>query len=79
MDRRAWVVGTTAAAVLCAHAQAPRNLPRVVFQGFGPIVPGDEETVFGPLREGLRALGYIEGSTYVFEFHHVDRDRKSVV
>jgi putative ABC transport system substrate-binding protein len=59
--------------VLRVHAQAPRRLPRVVFQGFGPIGPGDEETVFGPLREGLRALGYVDGSTYVFEFRHVDR------
>ena len=39
----------------------------------GPIAPGDNETVFGPLRDGLRELGYIEGSTIVFEFHHVDR------
>jgi putative ABC transport system substrate-binding protein len=39
----------------------------------GPIVPGDNETVFGPFRDGLRELGYIEGSTIVFEFHHVDR------
>jgi len=37
-------------------------------------VPGDDESVLGPFRDGLRELGYIEGSTIVFEFRHVDRD-----
>jgi putative ABC transport system substrate-binding protein len=49
-------------------------MPRVVFQGIGPIEPGDNETVFRPFRDGLRELGYVEGRTIVFEFRHVNRD-----
>jgi len=71
--RRALVLSTAAGALTSALAQTSRKVPRVVFQGFGPIVPGDNETVFGPFRAGLRELGYVEGSTITFEFRHVDR------
>jgi len=67
------MLSTAAGALTSALAQSSRRVPRVVFQGFGPIVPGDNETVFGPFRAGLRELGYIEGSTLTFEFQHVDR------
>jgi len=74
INRRAWVLSTAAGALASTLAQTPRRVPRVVFQGFGPIVPGDDETVFGPFRAGLRELGYIEGSSITFEFRHVDRN-----
>ena len=74
MNRRAFVFLAAANAVTRARAQTARRVPRVVFQGFGPKVPGDDESVLGPFRDGLRELGYIEGSTIVFEFRHVDRD-----
>jgi putative tryptophan/tyrosine transport system substrate-binding protein len=75
-DRRAVVLSTALGAMvamLSARAQASRRLPRVVWQGMGPMVPGFNETVFGPFRAGLHELGYIEGSTILLEFRHVDR------
>ena len=67
------MLSTAVGALTSPFAQTSRRVPRVVFQGFGPIVPGDNETVFGPFRNGLRELGYVEGSTIVLELHHVDR------
>jgi hypothetical protein len=58
IERRACLCGLAAGAVMPVTDAQPagQRLPRVVFQGFGAIGPGDEETVSGPLRDGLREL-----------------------
>ena len=49
IDRRACVCGLAAGAVMPVTRAQPalQRIPRVVFQGFGPIVPGDEERCSG--------------------------------
>ena len=73
VSRRAVVVGGVANAIVVtrlAFAQQTPRIPRVVFQGIGPI-PGDKETVFDPFRNRLRDLGHVEGRTIEFEYRHV--------
>lgn len=74
VSRRAVVVGGVTNAIVAtrpAWAQPSGRIPWIVFQGIGPLIPGDKETVFDPFRDRLRALGYVEGRTIEFEFRHV--------
>jgi putative ABC transport system substrate-binding protein len=74
IDRRTCLFGAAACLVShAARAQPSSRVPRVVFQGFGPIAPGDNDTILQPFRDGLRELGYVEGRTIDFQFQHVDR------
>jgi hypothetical protein len=74
VSRRAIVIGGVTNAIVATHpawAQRSRTIPWIVFQGIGPLITGDKETVFDPFRNRLRDLGYVEGRTIQFEFRHV--------
>lgn len=62
MKRRAFIALFSGAAVLplAVAAQTPPRIPRVGFLGGGRPNPD-------PLRQGLRALGYVEGQTIALE------------
>ena len=70
MNRRDIILALAAlgTAPLAAHAQQSRKIPLIGF-----LTPGFAEdraaasTVYGALRAGLRASGYIEGETIKFE------------
>src|SRR5207247_6427557 len=53
---------------LCSSvaAQQPKKIPRIGF--LGNSTPALEENLVGPLREGLRDLGYVEGKNIVIEW-----------
>jgi putative ABC transport system substrate-binding protein len=68
MDRRTFVAGTLAllAVPLHAEAQPAAKIPRIGFLGPGPIADwSDDREAF---RQGLRALGYIEGQNISIEW-----------
>jgi putative tryptophan/tyrosine transport system substrate-binding protein len=56
-------------ATLAADAQPPGRVPRVGVLTFGgPGTPGVEA-----FRQGLRELGYVEGTSIALEFRHAER------
>ncbi len=71
MRRRAIIVGLTGAAALTARSvacaqQPPQRIPRVVILSRAST---EARPVFAAFRDGLRALGWIEGRNIVLEFH----------
>jgi putative ABC transport system substrate-binding protein len=67
MERRAFMVGGVAAlaAPRAARAQQARKMPRVGFLSY--VSPCDGPLPMIPFREGLRALGYVEGQNILLE------------
>jgi ABC-type uncharacterized transport system substrate-binding protein len=57
------------ASVHLAEAQQAKKLPRV-----GVLDPGSPQatTLLGPLREGLRERGYVEGKNIVIEYRYAE-------
>jgi len=64
--------GGFAWAAAAVRAQPPAHVPVVVWLGIDPLVPGEAAATVDHLREGLRALGYVEGKTIVFEYRHTN-------
>jgi putative tryptophan/tyrosine transport system substrate-binding protein len=72
IDRRAFLTSTLAllAAPLAAEAQPAGKIPRIGFLGPGPIADwSDTREAF---RQGLRALGYVEGQNIRIEWRFTD-------
>src|SRR5262245_12874552 len=72
MDRRAFITivgGGILAASLAAEAQQAARVPRI-----GALYLGiaDADSFKKELREGLRALGYVEGQNIAFEFRSAE-------
>jgi len=72
MRRRHFVtlLGGAAAWPLAAHAQAPRNIPRLCFLTFDPSA--SRTTRFGPFFQGLLDLGYVDGQTIAIDYLSAD-------
>jgi ABC-type uncharacterized transport system substrate-binding protein len=73
MDRRAFILGSVAALAtpLAAEAQTLK-IPRIGFLSpTSASDPGNPRRL-GPLRQGLRELGYAEGQTIAIEFRWAD-------
>src|SRR6187551_405720 len=71
--RRAFVVALAGVAALCAaHPRAQGKLHRIGF--LGNSTAALEANLVGPFREGLRALGYIEGKNLVMEYRWAEGD-----
>ena len=62
--------GAAAAWPLAAHAQAPKNIPRLCFLTFDPIA--SRTTRFGPFFQGLLDLGYVDGQTITIDYLSAD-------
>jgi putative ABC transport system substrate-binding protein len=62
--------GAAAAWPLAAHAQAPKNIPRLCFLTFDPTV--SRTTRFGPFFQGLLDLGYVDGQTIAIDYLSAD-------
>src|SRR4249920_3540686 len=66
IDRRRFIRtagASIALAALAAKAQQAKRLPRI-----GVLYAGRALEASDPLRQGLRELGYVEGSTAVIEW-----------
>jgi len=69
MQRREFITllsGIVAAWPLAARAQQPAKIPRIGFLGNSTATM--EANLIGPLRDGLRELGYEEGRNVIIEF-----------
>jgi putative ABC transport system substrate-binding protein len=62
--------GAVAARPLAAHAQAPKDIPRLCFLTFDPIA--SRTTRFGPFFQGLLDLGYVDGQTITIDYLSAD-------
>ena len=71
--RRAFVVALAGVAALCAaHARAQAKLHRIGF--LGNSTAALEANLVGPFREGLRDLGYVEGTNIAIEYRWAEGD-----
>jgi putative ABC transport system substrate-binding protein len=68
MRRREFIATITGAAAwpLAAHAQQPKNIPRLCFLTFDPGTL--RSTRFGAFFEGLLDLGYVDGQTITIDY-----------
>jgi putative ABC transport system substrate-binding protein len=64
--------GAVATWPLVAHAQRPKNVPRLCFLTFDPNA--SRSTRFGAFFEGLRELGYVDGQTISIDYLSADGD-----
>ena len=75
MRRREFITLLTGAAAgwpLPAHAQAPKNTPRVCFLTFDPAT--SRSTRFDAFFQGLADLGYVDGKTVTIDYLSADGD-----
>ena len=73
INRRILALGAAAGSIgvpLLLRAQ-PGRQPRVVWVGFGPLVPGDQP-ILGPWHRGFQDLGYVEGRNISLEYRYVE-------
>ena len=73
MQRREFITllsGIVAPWPLAARAQQPAKIPRIGFLGNSTATM--EANLIGPLRDGLRELGYEEGRNVIIEFRWAD-------
>jgi putative tryptophan/tyrosine transport system substrate-binding protein len=64
------LVGLTLASVRLAEAQQPKKVPRIGYLAAGAPKPQSPRTE--AFRQGLRALGYIEGQSIIIEYRFAD-------
>src|SRR5690349_7411765 len=62
--------GAVATWPLVAHAQRPKNIPRLCFLTFDP--DASRSTRFGPFFDGLRDLGYVDGQSIRIDYLSAD-------
>ena len=76
MDRRAFL-GALALVLspLAAEAQPAGKIPKIGFLQPGPSLPGR----FEAFRQGLRALGYVEGQNLIIEFRFAREPKEQAV
>ena len=75
MRRREFITllgGAAAAWPLAAHAQAPKNIPRLCFLTFDPVT--SRSTRFDAFFQGLIDLGYVDGKTVTIDYLSADGD-----
>jgi putative ABC transport system substrate-binding protein len=69
MNRRAFITLLSGAAIawpLAAHAQAPRNIPRLCFLTYDPGTL--QSNRFNAFFQGLRDLGYANGQNISIDY-----------
>ena len=69
----ATLVGGAAAWPLAARAQQPVKLPKIGYLGLGSGLSSAYAKRVEALRNGLRALGWVEGKTIAIEFRWADK------
>jgi putative tryptophan/tyrosine transport system substrate-binding protein len=72
IGRRQFIATLSGAAAwpLAAHAQPPKNIPRLCFLTFDPTA--SRWTRFGPFFQGLLDLGYVDGQTITIDYLSAD-------
>ena len=71
-DFMALLCSATAAWPLAAHAQAPRNIPRLCFLTYDPGTL--QSNRFDAFFQGLRDLGYANGQSIAIDYLSVEGD-----
>src|SRR6201993_3158071 len=74
MKRREFIILLGGAAVawpLAAHAQQPKNIPRLCFLSFD-LDPAASQSRFDGFFQGLRDLGYVDGQTITIDYLSAD-------
>jgi putative ABC transport system substrate-binding protein len=66
------LLGGAAAWPLAAHAQAPKDVPRLCFLTFDPGTLLSRSPRFDAFFEGLRDLGYVDGQTIAIDYLSAD-------
>jgi len=74
MKRREFIIllgGVAIAWPLAAHAQQPKNIPRLCFLSFD-LDPAASQSRFDGFFQGLRDLGYVDGQTITIDYLSAD-------
>jgi putative tryptophan/tyrosine transport system substrate-binding protein len=74
LNRREFIILLGGAAVawpLAAHAQQPKNIPRLCFLSFD-LDPAASQSRFDGFFQGLRDLGYVDGQTITIDYLSAD-------
>ena len=74
MKRREFIIllgGVAVAWPLAAHAQQPKNIPRLCFLSFD-LDPAASQSRFDGFFQGLRDLGYVDGQTITIDYLSAD-------
>jgi ABC-type uncharacterized transport system substrate-binding protein len=74
MKRREFIIllgGVAVAWPLAAHAQQPKNIPRLCFLSFD-LDPAASQSRFDGFFQGLRDLGYVNGQTITIDYLSAD-------
>jgi putative ABC transport system substrate-binding protein len=73
------LLGCAAAWPVLARAQDARNIPRIGILDF--FASAASPDFLEPFRQGLREIGYVEGRTYLLEYHSAEQriERANVI
>jgi ABC-type uncharacterized transport system substrate-binding protein len=74
MNRRAFIAGLGSAAAwpVVAQGQRPKRVPRIGFLTTGSLELPETLVMTDAFRQGLRELGYVEGTNIIVDFKAAD-------
>lgn len=72
--RRILMFGAAAVSISAPSALLAQvtKAPRVVWVGFGALVPASDQPVLDPWHKGFQELGYVEGANLLLEYRYVE-------